>query len=202
VPEPRQPYYVSFTIDRIPAIVVDHSQSNPGGARAGAERAGHTRIDVSAAGGPQFVPRTGAARPDGRVPFYYLSINVRFSLHNFAVAISSDYAEGSCAYNATRQHEYEAHLYRPIRIFHGYRDILIAALNKIVVPTEATPQWVRPADVQAVREGFEQQVNEAVSTVYGNLRAALRTAREVDDNAEHYRLVHDQCTPAQWASGR
>ena len=199
--EPRRPYYVSFTIDRIPATV-DHSRSNPGGAGSGAERAGHTSVRLSAGNGPQFVPYTGPARADGMVPFYYRSINVRFSLNDFAVAISSDYEAGSCPYNATRRHEYEAHLYRPIRIFWSYRETLIRALNRIVVPTEAAPQWVRPAAVQALRDRFEQQVNEAAHTVYQNLRSALHTARDVDDNAEHYRLVYGQCTPADWARGR
>jgi hypothetical protein len=199
--EPRRPYYVSFTIERIPTTV-DHSQSNPGGAASGAERAGHTSVRLSPSGGPQLVPYTGSARADGMVPFYYRSINVRFTLSDFAVAISSDYAVGSCAYEATRRHEYEAHLYRPIRIFWLYRDTLIADLNRIVVPTEAAPQWVRPAEVAALRANLEQQINEAVYNAYQNLLSALRTARDIDDNAEHYRLVYRQCTPAEWASGR
>jgi hypothetical protein len=60
--EPRRPYYVSFTIDRIPQTV-DHSQSNPGGAARGAERAGHTSVRLSPSGGPEFVPYTGRPGP-------------------------------------------------------------------------------------------------------------------------------------------
>jgi hypothetical protein len=136
------------------------------------------------------------------VPFYYRSINVRFSLSDFVVAVSSDYPHGSCAYNATKRHEYEAHLYRPIRIFLGYRDTLIAALNGIAMPTESAPRWVQPAGVAALRAGLEQQVNEAVYLVYQNLRMALHTARATEDAPEHYRLVYNQCSPAEWLRGR
>lgn len=198
---PRQPYYVSFQTDAIPTSV-DHTSSNPGPSGTGANRAGFTSIHVSPGGGPQFAPYTGTPRADGMVPFYYQSINVRFSLSDFIVKISSDYPADSCAYNVTHRHEFDAHLYRPIRIFSGYRDVVIARLNGIVVPTESNPRWVRPAEVAALRDGLEQQVNEAVSIVYQNLRMALRTARDAEDDPAHYRLVYEQCSAAEWSRGR
>jgi len=201
VAEPRRPYYVSFTIERIPASV-DHSRSNPGPARKGPDRAGHTSIFLDSGGGPQFVPLTGPPRRDGMVPFHYRSINVRFSLHTFVVAISSDYPVGSCPYDATKRHEFEAHLYHPIRIFWRHRDPLIATLNKIAVPTDSAQRWVPTADVPALRVGFENQVNEAVFKAFQNLKLALKTASAIDDDVEHYRPVYNQCPPAQWSQKR
>jgi hypothetical protein len=148
------------------------------------------------------VPRTGPARADGLVPFYFQSINVRFTLTDFIVAISSDFAEGSCAFNATRRHEFESHLYRPIRIFHRFRDTLIERLNNVIVPTETNPRWVRPVEVEGVREALEDQVKAAVHEVYQNLRLALRADRDSEDDAAHYRLVHGQCTAREWSTGR
>jgi hypothetical protein len=136
------------------------------------------------------------------VPFYYQSINVLFSLDDFVVKISSDYPVNSCAYNVTHRHEFDAHLYRPIRIFLRYRDVVIASLNGITVPTESNPRWVRPAEVAALRDNLEQQVKEAVSNVYQNLRLALRTARDAEDDPTHYRLVYEQCSAAEWSRGR
>jgi hypothetical protein len=195
--EPNAPYYVSFSTDAIPTTV-DHTSSNPGPAGSSANRAGFTSIRVSAEGGPRFARYTGAARADGLVPFYYQSINVLFSLKDFIVKISSDYPVNSCAYNATNRHEFDAHLYRPIRIFLSYRDIVIGALNGISVPTQPHPRWVRPTEVTALQENFEQQVNEAVSNIYRNLRMAIRAARDAEDDPSHYQLVYDQCSPAQW----
>jgi hypothetical protein len=195
--EPRVPYYVSFSTDRIPTVV-DHSSSNPGPSGTGANRAGWTRTNLSASGGPEFVPRTGPARADGKVPFYFQSINVRFTLGDFIVKISSDYSVRSCAYNATRRHEFDAHLYRPIRIFLSYRDPLIERLNAVTVPTQTAPQWALPTGVAALQEGFEDRVKEAVYIVYKNLKMALHTARDEEDDAEHYSLVYDQCSPSEW----
>jgi hypothetical protein len=178
---------------------VDHSQSSPGPSTSGADRAGFTRVRQRAR--VSFAWDNGPARADGMVPFFCRSANVFFWLDDFAVAISSDYPAGSCAYNVTRRHEFESHLYRPIKIFHSYRDRVIARLNAIVLPTQRAPTWVAPHGIAALQQALEQQVVQAVGAVRQELLQALRRDRDAEDSAASYRLVHNQCSAAEWARG-
>jgi hypothetical protein len=196
--ELKKPYYVSFLHDPIPRGV-DHSKSSPGPGSGRGDRAGYTHIRLSGDGALTFAWEDGPARSDGRTPLYAQSVNVYFHLTDFVVAISSDYTTASCAYNATRRHEFEAHLYRPIRIFHTYRDVMVSRLNTIAIPTRESPRWIRPAEAGAIQKSLEEAVREAVLAVRRNLVAALITDRNTQDDSSHYRVVYDQCSPADWA---
>jgi hypothetical protein len=198
--EPRRPYYVWFSNDRIPQQV-DHSRSQPGPTGGTANRAGFTSVTSRA--------RMTIAWSDepvalgGLTPLYARSVNVYFWLTDFLVAISADFAARSCAYRVTRAHELSAHINDPIRIFHSYRDVLIRRLNVIVVPTQAVPLRVASRTEAEVRQtALETMITNAIVQTREELVRALRRARDQHDSADAYRLVYNQCSPAEWISGR
>jgi hypothetical protein len=198
--EPRPPFYVSFSHDRIPQTF-DHSRSNPGPPGGSANRAGHT--SARPAGRISFAWDQGPGGADRRFPIFARSINVFFWLKDFAVAISSDFEEQSCAYRTTLRHELQAHIYEPIRIFHSYREVVIRKLNTVVVPTEAAP-WRVASEAEAAtrQQNVEDQVVAVIRVIRGALDSDLKAARLRADDADHYRLVYRQCTDEEWASGR
>lgn len=193
------PYYVSFTHDAIPQRV-DHSRARPGPAGGTANLAGYTSVTSKAR--LVFAWDTSPARADGRIPFFARSVNVYFRMTDFVVAISSNYTAASCAYRVTRRHEFDAHIYDPIRIFHSYRDILVRRLNAVAVPTRSRPQVVAPNQVEARQGEIEQRVVTVIGRTRQELARELRQARDRHDAAGSYRLVYRQCTAAEWASGR
>lgn len=200
--EAKKPFYVSFTHDRIPQRV-DHSRSQPGPARANgpANRAGHTTSSNPAR--LTFAWDDGPAGANGQFPIFAQSVNVYFRLTDFVIAITSDFAARSCAYQATLRHELQAHIYDPIHIFHSYRDILIRQLNTIAVPTRDAPLRVASAAEAATRQAdIERQIFNIVSQTRRELTRDLQQASARHDGPASYRLVYNQCTDAQWASGR
>lgn len=197
--EPRRPYYVSFTHDRMPQQI-DHSRLRPGPPGGSGHRVGHTSVRPT--GRLVFAWDAGPVQAGGLVPLHANSVNVYFRLTDFVVAISSGFAVRSCAYEATRRHEFEAHLYDPIRIFHSYREVLIQRLNAISVPTREAPLHVPSSQVQARQEEVERRVVAVIGQTRRELARDLSEARDRQDSPESYRLAHNQCTDAQWASGR
>jgi hypothetical protein len=153
MPIPNPPYFVHFSADPVSSATVDHSQSAPGGV---ATRAGHTSVSFSGKGGLTWAPETGTPRTDGMVPFYFRSVNVYFRLTDYVIQISSDYAQGSCTFNATMRHEVDEHILNPTRIMFGFRDQVIAALNRVRLPTQNAPDWVRPDQVDATEACFRR----------------------------------------------
>ncbi len=195
---PRPPYYVSFSHDRIPQTI-DQSRAHPDPRNPSA--VGHTTARPK--GRLSFAWDQLPIGADGRIPIFAQSINVFFWLTDFVVAISSDFTERSCAYQATRQHEFEAHIYAPIRIFYPYRDVLIAGLNAIPAPTRAAPFRAATAlEAENRKSQIETQVTGVVRQVRFALDRDLTAARVTADDARHYRLVYRKCTDEEWASGR
>jgi hypothetical protein len=128
---------------------------------------------------------------------------VYFRLTDFLIAITSDFAVRSCAYQATLRHELQAHIYDPIHIFHAYRDVLIRRLNSIPVPTREAPLRVASASEAASRQAdVERQIFNIVGQTRRELLRDLQHASARHDGPASYRLVYNQCTDAQWASGR
>lgn len=197
--EPRKPFYVSFTHDRIPQWV-DHSHSQPGPPGGSANRAGYTSVTSKAR--LTIAWDAGHSGVNGQIPVFARSVNVYFRLTDFVIAISSDFTRRSCAYQTTLRHELDAHIYDPIRIFHSYRDVLIRRLNTINVPTQQTPLRMAADQVESRQEMLESRIVNAIGQTRRELVRDLRLARDRHDSAESYRLDHNQCTDAEWASGR
>lgn len=197
--EPNAPYFVSFHTERVPTSI-GHLSSSSGPRGQGVDRAGHTSIRQRAR--VSFMWDNGAERADGMVSFFARSVNVYFRLEDFVVSISSDYLPRSCAYEATRRHEFESHIMRPMRIFHSHREILITRLNSISVPTERSPVWTLSQAITGRQNSLEQRVVQAVAAVKGQLRQALEADRRAQDSPSSYRLVYQQCSAEEWAQGR
>ena len=196
--EPKKPFYVSFAHDPIPRQV-DHSRGRPGPGGGTANRAGFTSVTSR----PRLTLAwdTGTPGRNGSIPIFVQSANIYFRLTDFVIAISSDYAPGSCAYNATLRHELEAHIRDPIRIFHSYRDVLIRRINTLTIPTREAPLYLAPGRVSDGQAEIERQIVEAIGQTRADLVRALQQARSRHDSSASYRIVHAQCTDAQWAGG-
>jgi hypothetical protein len=192
---PNAPYFVHFSADPAASARIDHSQSAPGGA---VHRAGRTSIDFRGKGGLTWQPETGARRGDGLVPFYFRSVNVYFRLTDYVVRITSDYAAGSCSFNATMRHEVDEHIVNPTRIMYGFRDQVVAALNAVRLPTENAPQWLRADQADAVEAGYIRQVGAVIQNYRNQVSAALRRAKDASDSAASYQQVYRQCPAEEW----
>jgi hypothetical protein len=195
--EPRAPYVVTFTADPVPDHFL-HSNPNPGPNGSLANRAGFTHVRLEGRGLLSFQPALGVARRDGSVPFYDVNVTVLFRLTDFSVAISSNYPEGSCAYDATLQHELDAHIRAPIKILMSYRDPLIAQLNTIPLPTRHSPKWVHASEWEAVDGNFQGKVYQAVADIKAQVATDLNSDRDNQDSQDNYGKVYGKCPPAQW----
>jgi PEP-CTERM motif/CHRD domain len=199
VTEPKRSFFVSFMHDHVPSDV-DHSRPRPGPAGGSANRAGYTAVTSKAR--LTLAWDNGPAGPDGRISLFLQSANVYFRLTDFLVAISSDFAARSCAYQTTLRHELEAHIYDPIHIFHSYRDVLIRRLNAIAAPTREAPLRVASTRAEGARAQVERPIVDAVGLTKRELVSKLKLNRDQHDSAASYRLVYSHCTDEQWLSGR
>ena len=116
------------------------------------------------------------------MPFYFRSVNVYFRLTDYVVRITSDYAAGSCSFNATMRHEVDEHIVNPTRIMYGFRDQVVAALNAVRLPTEHAPQWLRADQADAVEAGYIRQVGAVIQNYRNQVSAALRRAKDASDS--------------------
>ena len=192
---PNPPYFVHFSADPASSARIDHSQPAPGGL---AHRAGHTSINFRGKGGLTWHTETGRPRADGLLPFWFRSVNVYFRLTDFVVQISSDYAAGSCAYNATLRHEVDEHIVNPTRVMYGFRDQVVNALNAIPLPTVMAPRWLRRDQAEVVEGEYIRRVGRVVQDFRTRVSAALRQAQAASDAAANYRLVYRQCPVEEW----
>jgi hypothetical protein len=190
------PYFLSFAADPAPTAV-DHTKRDPG-PPDGKRRAGYTRfvldarITVKWEDGP-----TGA---DSMMPFFFESVNIHFFLKDFQVEISSDYRAGSCPYVVTREHEFESHVRRPTRIFYNSRDLMVARLNGIPLPTRQAPRRIAPGQGAAAETQFMSPVVVAVRDIKSQIKATLDQDRLQQDSPAAYRVVHARCPAAEWGA--
>jgi hypothetical protein len=194
MPNPNPPYFVQFSADPQSSATIDHSQKEPGGPN----RAGHTSIRFPKPGSLNAKSDVGTTRSDGKVPFFFRSVNIHFRLIDYVVEISSDYAEGSCAYDATRKHEFDEHVLHPTQILFRYRDQLIVALNSIRLPTLSAPRFIAPSQAQQTEDEVLKPVRRLVDYYQQRIRTTMQNAQVISDSPERYQLVHQQCTSAQW----
>jgi hypothetical protein len=192
---PSPPYFVHFLADPASSARLDHSQAAPGGS---SHLAGHTSIQFSGKGALTWQPESGRPRPDGTVPFFFRSVNVFFRLTDYIVQITSAYGVGSCAYNATREHELAEHILNPTRIMYGFRDQVIQALNTIRLPTQTAPRWLLPNQAQAVEAEYIRQVGHIIKHFRSRISAALGQAQAASDSPERYQVVYRQCPVEEW----
>jgi hypothetical protein len=190
------PYFVSFTADHMPATV-DHSKVDPGPAD-GKKRAGYTKFLLDARVTLKW--EDGPLGSDGKTPFFFESVNIQFFLKDFHIEITSDYKVGSCPYRATLEHEQESHVRRPIRIFSASRDLIVAKLNQISLPTKQSPGRIAPGQGKAEEATQMAPVVAAVKDVKKQIFDALKKDRLEQDAPAAYQSVYTRCRPSEWGT--
>ncbi|NEQ54014.1 MAG: hypothetical protein F6K11_28435 [Leptolyngbya sp. SIO3F4] len=189
------PYYISFTHVAPPARP-DHSQSNPGPSDNAANRAGFTRIShrpsLSIAWGRTLMPNA-----QGQIGIFVRSANVGFNVHTLTVAISSDYARGSCPYRVTYAHEYR-HARNFLNIFRNHRPTMVQRAEGIPLPTAQAPRYVDPAQANATQEQIAAPLVQAIREVKGQITADMEADRDGMDSPSSYAHEYAQCPSSDW----
>ena len=193
------PFKVSFNHDSIP-IQINHSKVQPGPPGGSANRAGYTSVTLKPGLSVTWVRE--APTSDGKIPIFISLAEIKFSLKNYKVAISSRYTVGSCPYNATLKHEIDDHIKDPIRIFKSYKDVLIKRLNVLVIPTKKSPILVLQNKIASRENVVAGQIVNVVRETQRELAQKLRKARDQHDQPASYLLIYNKCTPSQWKTGR
>lgn len=193
-PSPSSVFYVSF-VNAAPPATPDHSQSNPGPNRAGANRAGYTRVRNNKR--MSIAWDNLPALNDGRLPLFAQSVNIFYRLDPIEVFVSSDYAERSCPYRVTLSHE-RSHVEAFTRIFHASRATLIAALASVSVPTRNSPIVVDPANVSQIQDEIGERLRQVIIQHTANLVQQLEADRDSKDSSTAYAAVHRQCPSNEW----
>ncbi len=188
----RKPFFVLFQAGRLPDV--DHSRPDPGGGRPG-ERAGYTSMAVAV----KLSLVWSTPRRSGQdFPLYARSINVVFLLRDIKVAISSEYARGSCPYQVTYRHEFEQHVKPSIRLFYSHRDRLVDELNRLSVPTEDSPRRVGVTEAGRIQSGIESDVASLVRRARSRMKHELDAHQRAVDRPERYRALWAQCPAGDW----
>mgnify|MGYP001795201900 CR=1 FL=1 len=189
------PYYISFTHVATPASP-DHSQANPGPPGNAANRAGFTRIShrpsLSIAWDHTPIPNA-----QGQVGIFARSANVGFNAHTLTVAISSDYARGSCPYRVTYAHEYR-HARNFLRIFRHHRPTMVQRAQGIPLPTAQAPRYVDPTQTDAAKEQLAAPLVQAIRDVKGQITADMVADRNGMDSPSAYAQEYAQCPRSDW----
>lgn len=187
-------FYVNFQ-NAMPPGAPDHSQQHPGPSGATANRAGYTRVRLRK---QMNIPwDTGAAQGNGRVRLFAQSVNVFYRLDPIEVYVSSDYAEGSCPYRVTLQHE-RTHIRAFLRLFHSARESLINLLEHGDVPTRDAPRLVEPGDVEAVKDTIGEQLRQVILSHSAALVRRMEADRDAKDAPSAYAALHAKCPASEW----
>ncbi|MEM9214090.1 MAG: hypothetical protein AAGD25_07050 [Cyanobacteria bacterium P01_F01_bin.150] len=189
------PYYISFTHVAPPARP-DHSQPNPGPPGKSVNRAGFTHIShrpsLSIAWG-----RTPMPNSQGQIGIFVRSANVGFNVHTLTVAISSDYARGSCPYQVTYAHEYR-HARNFLRIFRNHRSTMVQRAQGIVLPTAQTPCYIDPTQINTIQNQIADPLIRAIKDVKSQITADMVADRDSMDSPSSYAKEYSQCPRADW----
>jgi len=132
------------------------------------------------------------------IPFFATAVDVDFVLDPITVAISSDYAVGSCPYRVTLKHEVEDHVRPYLKIFLSYRGTLVNQLNAVTCPTKSAPNWIKPNDIEAFQKGFADRLKKTILDVVSKLKAEMDADRKAKDSPEAYKAIYRQCPPEEW----
>jgi hypothetical protein len=188
------PYNVSFLPEQ-PPTKIGNSYQNPGPDN-GKQRAGYTKFMLDA---KLTVSSVGTAPgTDPKIPFFFESITVEFSLKDFSIEISSDYKPGSCPYKVTCEHEMESHVTRPTQLFLDYRDVVVGKLNQIPLPTKPSPRKILRGQEDATEALLTHPLFEAIKALKADLKAILDKDRLEQDAPDAYRKIYARCRKEEW----
>ena len=189
------PYYISFTHVAPPAQP-DHSQLNPGPPGNASNRAGFTRLSYRPSLSIKWdhIPKPNAK---GQIGLFAWSAKVGFDVHTLTIAISSQYASGSCPYRVTRAHEYR-HARNFLRIFRNHRSTMVQKAQGIPLPTAQTPHYVAPAQVTATQNQLAAPLVQSIRAVKRQITSDMNTDRDSMDSPSSYAQEYAQCPMSEW----
>jgi hypothetical protein len=182
------PYFLHFSTDAVSSARIEHAQVAPGSCRAG-----QTSIHFRARGAHTWQTETGAPRADGRVPFFFRDVNVYFKLTDYVISIAADQAVDAGSFRSAMRERVTKYVLTPTRVMRSMRDQLAAALKAVVLPTEAAPRWLRPAEVAAVEAEYVARVGTVIQAYRNRVSTALGRAQTAAEptagNGAVYRLA-------------
>jgi hypothetical protein len=177
------PYCLHFSTDAVSSARIEHSP-------AGTCRPGHTSIHFRARGAHTWQTDTGAARADGRVPFFFRDVNVYFKLTDYVISIAADQAMEAGNFRAAMRERVTKYVLTPTRVMRSLRDQLAAALKSVVLPTEEAPRWLHPRDVAAVEAEYVARVGAVIQAYRNKVSTALGRAQSAAEPAANHSAVY------------
>jgi hypothetical protein len=119
-------------------------------------------------------------------------ITVRFAYKSIAVYVTRDFAEGSCAYQVTLDHE-KAHVDIHRRLYLKYQQALRQALEKNPVFSDQDHP-VTAASLEAGKAQFDQEISSVLDPVFQQFRQELADEQSQLDTPQNYLTLHNQCS--------
>jgi hypothetical protein len=185
---------------KIPAPVYDNTRSSEeiAGISRGWDVASHSGFTSAKLKGS--VQSTTGLEPtrqkDGKFPYWLHELALPYGFDEIRVWIASEYAPGSCEYQATLDHENE-HVEADRRIVTDYGPRLRdAVISYAPLPTKEEPLWVSSEEEgdAAVDVLVRAIAKNAAEPVYDEMRRKLHEANQDLDSAANYQAVHDKCS--------
>ncbi len=122
--------------------------------------------------------------------FWTHSATVEISYHQLDVNIASDYAPGSCQYEAVLDHELE-HVAVAQNILQPYAQQLRQALTSLAIPTAHLPATANSPEI--AREEVEEVFRRTLFPVRDQMSQLLEQQQAEVDTLENYRRTWRRC---------
>jgi len=137
-----------------------------------------------------------------KIDFTTGSLNQSFFLHALeltfvdpVIYVASEYPVGSCAYNATLQHERE-HEASFKDILLQYHDKIECALNSADFPNPDKP--IIGKDEKQADSEIRARLHEALDAIFKEMQNEAQRKTNELDSPENYAKVHSKCSLAEW----
>jgi len=205
-PAPARDEGPLFSLDADEPVVPaapDHSQAHPGPDDAlKADRAGLT---AGALAKDAVIEWNSEPAPGGLTRVWARAVVVKYRM-KIDVFVSSLYAEGTCPYAVTWDHEL-SHARAYVAMFDASKEHLMSALeasqqDEPAVPTKAAPVLLKPDEAAE----FEKRAGEKIAAVINDqsrvLDALMADHKRERDSPEAYRKDTEKCPMQDWRAGQ
>jgi len=125
------------------------------------------------------------------VKMWVEDVTVHFGFTEVTVYVSNQYAEGSCAYRATLDHE-RGHVEADRRVWTDYQDRLRGAVRGAArIPVKGAPRAF--ATVEEGKREISAAVSSALDPTFDDFRRDIGEAQAVLDSPSSYAELHQRC---------
>ncbi len=107
------------------------------------------------------------------------------------VYLAREYAEGSCEYQATLDHENQ-HVRADRAVLEKFAQEARTALASASLPTYARPRWNTP--FRDAMQQAEDELDKILQPIYARMTQARNAAADALDTAQRYEDVQSRCT--------